>query len=218
MRRIDVFEQTHDLRMLRRFLYNRSVQDHNQREIEDKKMSKVFTSIAVSLDGFIASKTGDLSWLNNAMAKGEDYGFEETMKRTGIFIMGANSYREMLKFGAAGGKDKTPTYVVTHRKDLKKGAQTHFFDGDLKDLTEKAKSETPKDIYIWGGGNLITQLIDLDLLDELHMAVIPVLLGDGVPLFGKIGKIKKLKLSECKTFEKSGIVLLKYNFLFLSSD
>jgi dihydrofolate reductase len=59
-------------------------------------MSNVFTSIAVSLDGFIASKTGDQSWLNNAMAKGEDYGFEESMKRTGIFIMGANTYREMI--------------------------------------------------------------------------------------------------------------------------
>ena len=61
-------------------------------------MSKIFTSIAVSLDGYIASKSGDQTWLNHSMAKGEDYGFEESMKRTGIFVMGANTYKEMLQF------------------------------------------------------------------------------------------------------------------------
>jgi dihydrofolate reductase len=176
-------------------------------------MTTVFASLAVSLDGFIASKTGDLAWLNDALAKGEDYGFEETTHRTGAYIMGANSYREMLKFGMAGGKSKPPTYVVTHEKGFKESPQTHFYDGDLTALVEKVKSETKKDIYVWGGGNLITQLVDRDLLDELDLAVIPVLLGGGVPLFGVIRKAKKLELCECKRFEKSGILLLKYKIL-----
>ncbi|HJS19129.1 MAG TPA: dihydrofolate reductase family protein [Anaerolineales bacterium] len=171
-------------------------------------MSRIFASIAVSLDGYIASRSGDQAWLNNSLAKGEDYGFDETMKRTGIFIMGANTYREMLKSGMAGGKERT--YVITREKDLKKGSRTQLYDGDLKELAEKVKSETDKDIYIWGGGNLITQFIDLDLLDELDIAVLPVLLGDGVPLFGKISKLKKLRLVECMKFEQSGIVLLQY--------
>jgi dihydrofolate reductase len=171
-------------------------------------MGKIFTSIAVSLDGYIAVKSGDQSWLNNSMVKGEDYGFAETMKRTGIYIMGANTYREMLKSGMAGGEERT--YVITKEKNLKKGSHTQFFYGDLKELAEQAKSETDKDIYIWGGGNLITQFIDLNLLDELNMAIIPVLLGDGVPLFGTFGKLKKLTLTACKKFEKSGIAALKY--------
>ena len=69
-------------------------------------MRKIFTSIAISLDGYIASKSGDVSWLNDAMIQGEDYGFDETMKRTGIFIMGANTYKEMLKSAMAGGKER----------------------------------------------------------------------------------------------------------------
>lgn len=173
-------------------------------------MSEIFTSIAVSLDGYIASRSGDLSWLNDVMVQGEDYGFEETMKRTGIFVMGANTYKEMLKSGMAGGKERT--YVITKEKDLRKGSRTELYDGDLKELAERVKSETDKDIYIWGGGDVITQFIDLDLLDELHLAVIPVLLGDGVPLFGKLSKSKKLKLAACKQFEKSGITLLRYRF------
>lgn len=171
-------------------------------------MSIIFTSIAVSLDGYIASKSGDVSWLNDSMVQGEDYGFEETMQRTGIFVMGANTYKEMLKSGMAGGKERT--YVITREKDLKKGSQTQFYDGDLKELAKKAKTETDQDIYIWGGGDVISQFIDLDLLDELNIAMIPVLLGDGVPLFGKFGKLKKLRLTECQKFEKSGIAVLKY--------
>jgi dihydrofolate reductase len=124
--------------------------------------------------------------------------------------MGANSYKELLKSGMARGKDAAPIYVVTREKELKKGSQTQFFDGDLKGLADKVKSETDKDIYIWGGGNLITQFIDLNLLDELNVAIMPVLLGDGVPLFGKISQLKKLKLAESKRLEKSGIVLLTY--------
>ena len=171
-------------------------------------MGKIFTSIAVSLDGYIASKSGDVSWLNDSMAQGEDYGFEENMKRTGTFIMGANTYKEMLRSGMAGGKERT--YVITKERNLKKGSRTQFFDGDLKELAEKVRSETDKDIYVWGGGDVITQFIDLDLLDELNIAVIPILLGDGVPLFGKFSNLKKLRLTECKKFEKSGIAALKY--------
>jgi dihydrofolate reductase len=171
-------------------------------------MSTLFTSIAVSLDGYIASRSGDLSWLNESMAQGEEYGFDATMKRTGIFIMGANTYREMLKSGMAGGKERT--YVLTKEKNLKKGARTELYDGDLKELAKTVKSETDKDIYIWGGGSVITQFIDLDLLDELDIALLPVLLGEGVPLFGKMDKLKRLKLAECTKFEKSGIVALKY--------
>jgi dihydrofolate reductase len=172
-------------------------------------MNKVFGGMAASLDGYIASKDGDMSWLNNSMAKGEDYGFAETIKRTGIYIIGANTYRGMLGSGMAGGKDMTPTYVITHDQDLKKGSQTQLYSGDLTTLAKKAKSETDKDICIFGGGNILTQFIELNLVDEITISIVPVLLGDGTPFFGKMHVFKKLKLSECKEY-KSGIVTLTY--------
>jgi dihydrofolate reductase len=172
-------------------------------------MGKVFGGMATSLDGFIASRSGDLSWLNDAMAPGEDYGFAETERRTGAYIIGANTYREMVKMGAAGG-GRTPTYVVTHRSDLKKrGRHVTLYSGDLRELVKRIKAETDKDICVLGGANLLTQFIDLDLLDELGISIIPVLLGDRVPLFGRLALSKKLKLVECKQF-KSGIMLLNY--------
>jgi len=165
--------------------------------------------MATSLDGYIQSKDKDLSWLNDAMAKGEDYGFEETMTRTGAYIIGANTYRDMA--GMGGGGDTTPTYVLTHDKFLKTNKSTRLYSGDLTELVGKIKLEIDqnKDISVFGGGEVVSQFIELGLLDELTISIIPVLLGDGVPFFNKLKEQKKLKLTECKHF-KSGIVIITY--------
>jgi dihydrofolate reductase len=170
-------------------------------------MSTVFGGMAVSLDGYIQSASGDLSWLNDAMAKDEDYGFQSTEQRTGAYIIGANTYREM----AGMGGDATPTFVVTHDTSLKTTKTIHLYSGDLGELVERIKAEIPedKDICVFGGGDLITQLIDQDLLDEIGLSIIPVMLGDGVPFFKRINQWKKLELVECKHY-KSGIVILYY--------
>ena len=172
-------------------------------------MSKVFAGMASSLDGYIQSKDKDLSWLNNAIAKDEDYGFDITIKRTGAYIIGANTYREMA--GMGGGGDTTPTYILTHDKSLKTNKSTRLYSGDPTGLVEKIKLEIDqnKDICVFGGGEITSQFIELGLLDELTISVIPVLLGDGVPFFTKLKEQKKLELIECKSF-KSGIVILEY--------
>lgn len=172
-------------------------------------MGKIFCGMAMSLDGYISSSNGDLSWLNKAMKRGEDYGFAEMMGRTGSYIMGANTYRESMQYAGSGG-DKTKTYIVTHDENMEKtGDNVEFFNGDLKELAERAKAETDKDVYLYGGSNLVHQFINEDLVDELNISVIPILLGGGVSFFGKTEEWKKLKLRECKEFE-SGIVILRY--------
>jgi dihydrofolate reductase len=172
-------------------------------------MGKVFAGMAASLDGYIAVKSGDLSWLNNAMAPGEDYGFASTMARTGAYIIGANTYREMIASGMAG-EDGTNTYVVTHHATIAgAGRGVSFFAGDLQTLVTQIKRTTDKDICLFGGGDLVTQFVNLDLVDEIAISVIPVLLGEGIPFFGHIQAWKRLQLRECKSFP-SGIVLLNY--------
>ena len=172
-------------------------------------MGVVFGGMAASLDGYIASNTGDLSWLNRAMRRDEDYGFAETTKRTGAYVIGARTYEGMLSQGMAGGKDTTPTWVVTHRADLKTGSKTKLYSGDLVELVTTIGAQTDKDICVFGGGNLLTQFLDLGLLDELGLAIVPVILGEGVRFFGSTTAWKQLELSECKQFP-SGIVALRY--------
>jgi dihydrofolate reductase len=173
-------------------------------------VGKVFAGMAASLDGYIAVASGDLSWLNDSMAPGEDYGFEQTMKRTGAYIIGANTYRAMLKSGMAGGT-AINTYVVTHQPSIDKaGNGVNLYNGDLRSLVAKIKSETDKDICLFGGADLLTQFINLDLVDEIGISILPILLGEGIPFFGKINEWKRLTLFECKQF-KSGIVVLNYH-------
>ena len=168
--------------------------------------------MAMSLDGYIARKNGDTSWLNNAMSPAEDYGFEDFMKKIGAYILGANTHREITKSGMAGGDNNVPTYVVTHQKDLKVGKNTYLYSGDLTELVKKIKAETEKDIWLFGGGDLTTQFINLNLVDELAIAIVPVLIGGDVPFFGNVVDQKNLVLLESKTYEKSGMVALTYGF------
>lgn len=173
-------------------------------------MGTVFGGMAVSLDGYIQSESGDLSWLNDAMAKDEDYGFEATEHRTGAYVIGANTYREMARTGGGDGS-AVPTYVVTHDETMAAGRNTELFSGDLNELVARIKASIPddKDICVFGGGQLVTQFIELGLLDELGLAVVPVILGDGVPFFGRISRWQKLELKECRSYP-SGIALLNY--------
>ncbi len=173
-------------------------------------MATVFAGMAASLDGFVRSASGDLSWLDDAMAPGEDYGFAQTEARTGAYVIGANTYREMGR--SAGGA--VPTYVVTHHPAVATGRNVRAYAGDLAQLidTVRADIDPGKDICVFGGGQLVTQLLELGLIDELGVAVIPVVLGEGVPFFGTMASSTKLELMECRPFP-SGIVLLNYRIV-----
>ena len=168
--------------------------------------------MAMSLDGYIAKKNGDTAWLNNAMSPDEDYGFADFMSKIGSYIIGANTYREITKSGVEGGDNQVPTYVVSHQKDLKVGKNTYLYSGDLTELVKKVKAETEKDIWLFGGGDLTTQFINLNLVDELGIAIIPVLIGGDVSFFGNVVEHKNLILLESKTYEKSGMIALTYGF------
>jgi dihydrofolate reductase len=173
-------------------------------------MSTVFAGMAASLDGYIQSESGDRSWLDDAMAPGEDYGFAETEARTGAYVIGAHTYREV--GGGAGGG--VPTYVVTHDAALATGRNVHAYSGDLTQLIDDVRADIDpgKDICVFGGGQLVTQLLDLGLIDELGLSIIPVVLGGGVPFFGAISSSTRLELIECRPFP-SGIVALNYRVL-----
>ena len=167
----------------------------------------IFASIAASLDGFIASTDGDLAWLNDSMRRDEDYGFAETMKRTGAYVMGAKTNRESA--GMGGGTSGPPTFVLTHADPETAPPGVTFVSGDVREALKAAQSTTERDVYIFGGGDVLTQTIAADALDELAIAVVPVVLGGGTRLFGALDQAARLRLAECRPFD-SGIVLLRY--------
>jgi dihydrofolate reductase len=104
-----------------------------------------------------------------------DYGFAETEARTGAYVVGANTYRQMGRSVGGGA----PTDVVTHDAALASGRNVRPYAGDLAQLIDTVRSgiDPGKDICVFGGGQLVTQFVELGLIDGLGVSVIPDIPG-----------------------------------------
>ena len=162
--------------------------------------------IATSLDGFIARTDGRLDWLSIVARDGEDYGYRAFHDSIDTIVFGRKTYDTALSFEQWPYTGKR-YIVVTHRPT----APTHgeeFFTGSVEQLVERLTDEGARHVYV-DGGSIIRQFIAAGLIDDLTVSVIPILLGEGLPLFGTIGHDLRLKLIRTKAFE-SGLVQLTY--------
>jgi len=170
-------------------------------------MSKVVLYIAASLDGYIAGKDGDISWL--APYETEDYGYADFLKTVGAIIMGSKTYETALAFPDWRYQEKK-TYVATGRKlEKKAGGNIQFYSGDLKQLVAEAKAASEGNIWLVGGGQLIASFLKENLLDELILFTLPVVLGQGVPLFGDNARPLTFRFIKSVAYP-SGLVQLNY--------
>lgn len=168
-------------------------------------MGEVILYIASSLDGFIARRDGDISWLDKYQDGKEDYGYTEFYKGVGASIMGAYTYEKALTL-KDGIDIKMPTWVITHRRlSSPPGARITFYSGNLPELVSSVRSKTRKNIWLVGGGKLAQSFLREGLLDRIILSTIPVILGKGIPLFGDTGQEINLTLTAANSY-KSGIV------------
>jgi len=170
-------------------------------------MPRIVCYIAASLDGFIARKDGDVSWLDpfNVL----DYGYDAFYGGIGSLVMGSGTYQFVLDYGKWLYDKKA--FVITKRQLPKmEGADLEFFAGELPELVEKAKAAAGgKDVWLIGGGKLLGSFINAKLLDELILFQMPLLLHDGIPLFTGVTHDTCLKLLSEKSYE-NGVVELRY--------
>ncbi len=143
---------------------------------------RIILYVAMSLDGYIAGDRGDISWLDSY--HNVDYGYERFMRSIGAVIMGSHTYEILPSLGAwPYGERKT--FVVTKRK-LKKiaAADVRHTNEPLQKVVLEAKAAAKeRDVYLVGGGELVTSFLAEGLIDEMILFMIPVLLGGGVRLF-----------------------------------
>ena len=165
----------------------------------------------MSLDGFIATKDDDLSWLSVVEKEGEDYGYKKFNDSVDTYIVGKTTYDTILKLtGGELPQSRTLDCYVITRKSIENRKGIKFYNGDIEELIVKLKKENGKNIYCDGGGQIVKLLMDKDLIDEYIISIIPIMLGDGKRLFiGKTG-LMNLKLNFVKHFE-TGLVQMHYS-------
>ncbi len=174
-------------------------------------MFKTVLYIATSLDGFIARPDGSLDWLTSVPSPDTgDYGYAAFLERIGTTIMGRLTYDEIIGFGVEWPYAGLDTYVATKNSALKiQSPDTYLLTEDLREFVTELKRKAKNDIWLVGGGQLITAFINEGLLDKMIITIIPKIIGEGIPLFAGLSGETSWKLTETQSFD-TGVVNLTY--------
>jgi len=169
-------------------------------------MRKVVLSVGMSLDGRIARTDGSVDFL--FMPK--DYSMGPFMARIDTAVMGRKTYEVALRLGRGTmGGPGMKSYVFSRTQALGERGGVTFVNEPPKKLLAALRERRGKDIWLMGGGELAGEFLKDDLVDELHLGIVPVLIGEGIPLFLPGFAQRDFSLSENKSYAK-GMISLKY--------
>ena len=171
-------------------------------------MRKIILGLALSLDGRIEGANGEYDWCFTD----QDYGMTEFLDSIDTIFYGRKSYEMMLR--APGGMDlfkgKT-NYVFSSNQSLV-FENANVVAGNLSSNVDLLKSQSGKDIWLFGGAELTKAFLELNLVDELWLSVHPIILGSGKLLFDGLSRRIQTKLIETKTYN-TGLVSVRYAVL-----
>ena len=169
-------------------------------------MTRIVYYVAASLDGFIADSAGEVGWLGEVDA--DDYGYAEFYGGVEAVVMGRRTYDQVLSFGEWPYPGK-PAYVFTQSPPADGPPEVQFVGGSAVDFCRGIAERYLGTVWLVGGANLADQFRQAGLIDEYHVFVIPIALGQGVPLFGGQGSPTLLDLEAARP-HADGVVQLRY--------
>ncbi|HEX8028962.1 MAG TPA: dihydrofolate reductase family protein [Vicinamibacterales bacterium] len=161
--------------------------------------------VAASLDGFIAGPEGEYDWIVND--PGVD--FDALFKEFDTLVMGRKTYEMMTAQGGDGGVNGKDVVVFSRTLPAKSTPGLRIVNDEPAGIIKALKAKKGRDIWLFGGGELFRSLLDLGVVDTVEVAVMPVLIGSGIPLV-PAGSLAKLKYSGHKVLPDSGIVVVSY--------
>lgn len=175
-----------------------------------RAMRRVCVYAAMSLDGCIARRDGSVDWLPRRGAAG-DGGYAEFFARVDTVLMGRKTYEWAIAFGEPSRLFEGRRMLVLSRKQAGRvdehGAE--FAGGDLRTFLRKLRRARGRDVWLVGGGEAVRACLEAGGVDEIILSVIPILLGDGLPLFPPSAPATELRLRESRA-GAGGVVRVSY--------
>lgn len=170
---------------------------------------KIIVHIAASADGYIARPDDDLDWLTSRPAPKGFYGMNAFMKSIDTQLVGRKTYEVGLRLGGTFDA-KTRTIVFSrHPPPANAPAGVEFTNDDVAAVVRALRDQPGRDIWLMGGGELIAAFLDVEAIDEFVVSVVPVFIGDGIPLIARRHRRTPLTLQSVERFD-DGLVQLHY--------
>lgn len=150
---------------------------------EADRTDDVVASLAVTLDGYVSRSDGAVDYLETYPIA--DFDFDAWADRIGALVMGRTTYEQTVGWGWMWGD--RPTLVLTTTTDLPvpDGADVTFRTAPTAQAIRDWSAATPKRLWVFGGGAVVTEALIGGAIDTLDITVIPEAIGDGIPLFAK---------------------------------
>jgi len=169
---------------------------------------KIIVNAGTSADGFIARADGGIEWLTTLPKPPGFYGMSNFVATIDTKILGRRTYEKSLQLGAKFD-GRTKTYVISSRPPATSPPGVEFISGDIAAFAKRLRSEAGKNIWFMGGGGAIGSFLDAGAIDELIITIVPVLIGEGIPLIAARHRHVPLQLLASHAFD-DGVVQLHY--------
>jgi dihydrofolate reductase len=174
---------------------------------------KIIVHVAMSADGFIARPDGSVDWLDRPRPKG-NYGMNEFYRSIDTIVMGRKTYDFALEFEKQGkaasvfdpGKKH---YIFSRTIAPSDRVGLEFVHEPVKEFAARLRSEPGKDVWNMGGAEIIGAFLDAGEVDEFSIAIIPIFIGEGIPLIAPRRRTMPLELLSAKSFP-DGVVVANY--------
>ena len=168
-------------------------------------MRRLRYSVASSLDGFIAGPNGEFDWI----PMDPDIDFGALFARYDTLLMGRSTYEASSSYPGGMSMWKHMRNIVCS-STLTSVNGAELWSDNVAERVRSLKTEPGKDLWLFGGGELFRTLLEAGMVDDVEVAVVPVLVGGGIPLRALPASLTKLTLTDHRFYEKTGTVLLTY--------
>jgi dihydrofolate reductase len=171
------------------------------------KNRKIVVNIATSADGYVARPDGDLEWLTSRPAPKGFYGMGEFMQSVDDKVLGRKTYEVSVQLGAKFDRH----YVFSRQRPPTSGPPgVEFINGPIRAFVKRLRNEKGKNIWLMGGGDIIASFLDAGAIDQFIVSIVPVFIGEGIPLIAPRHRHVPLHLDSVKHFP-DGVVQVHYS-------